>query len=571
MAGGCGPRSQGLWKRCNMPGRFVSVPARFAGLTGTDRTTSLSIRESNDVIVKLGGIGAVGKRSARRAVARAHARPRRDQPAGQEGAARRRRSAPAPSRPPSPIPGLPPSSPAAAFQANSFRFTPAPTSVNRSQSIRVAVRARAATPAGALRRAADASATPVTAITPTAYNLGVVGRLEALRAFRRRRPRQGRRRPRRPRGGGGRRQLFGQPLHRPRRGRRRPRPIATQPRIIAEDEQLYGRSRRLLPHRPQPRCHRRSPLQDPARPPRGARRRAPRQPGRLRRHRLPLLERLVAQGGPSIRARLLSATQDRSPPSRKYPASVRGLRRASIPPSAITGTVAALAGDQSRSGSRGPSGRRARDGSGSGRPATGRRDRAPDAFGRLQLPKIMDRGAPASRAPRRPWTAVGAASRPAGEEQHSRRRRATRRTCSNSVRRSARREAIVAEDHARAPAATAPAPPTGRSPWRSSVISQRRGRGWRRGMALPIAAAMTGASPAERLAEVEAAIARAARLAGRAPDEVTLIAVSKTHGADAIRPLIEAGQRDVRRESRPGGAGQMAGAQGGGVRTSGST
>ena len=57
-------------------------------------------------------------------------------------------------------------------QANSFRFTPAPTAVNRSQSIRVAIRARAATPAGALRRAADVSATPVTAITPTVYNLG---------------------------------------------------------------------------------------------------------------------------------------------------------------------------------------------------------------------------------------------------------------------------------------------------------------------------------------------------------------------------------------------------------------
>ncbi len=57
-------------------------------------------------------------------------------------------------------------------QANSFRFTPAPTSVNRSQSIRVAIRARAATPAGALRRVAAESATPVTAITPTVYNLG---------------------------------------------------------------------------------------------------------------------------------------------------------------------------------------------------------------------------------------------------------------------------------------------------------------------------------------------------------------------------------------------------------------
>jgi PLP dependent protein len=55
---------------------------------------------------------------------------------------------------------------------------------------------------------------------------------------------------------------------------------------------------------------------------------------------------------------------------------------------------------------------------------------------------------------------------------------------------------------------------------------------------------MTGASPAQRLDEVKARIARAARLAGRVPDEVTLIAVSKTHGAEAIRSLIEAGQSD---------------------------
>lgn len=55
---------------------------------------------------------------------------------------------------------------------------------------------------------------------------------------------------------------------------------------------------------------------------------------------------------------------------------------------------------------------------------------------------------------------------------------------------------------------------------------------------------MTGASPAERLDEAKSRIARAARLAGRDPDEIILIAVSKTHGPDGIRPLIEAGQRD---------------------------
>jgi hypothetical protein len=55
---------------------------------------------------------------------------------------------------------------------------------------------------------------------------------------------------------------------------------------------------------------------------------------------------------------------------------------------------------------------------------------------------------------------------------------------------------------------------------------------------------MTGASPPRRLGEVRENIARAARLAAREPDEVALIAVSKTHGPEAIRPLIEAGQRD---------------------------
>lgn len=47
----------------------------------------------------------------------------------------------------------------------------------------------------------------------------------------------------------------------------------------------------------------------------------------------------------------------------------------------------------------------------------------------------------------------------------------------------------------------------------------------------------------QRLAEVEAGIAAAAARAGRKAGEVTLIAVSKTHEAGAIRPLIAAGQR----------------------------
>jgi hypothetical protein len=45
------------------------------------------------------------------------------------------------------------------------------------------------------------------------------------------------------------------------------------------------------------------------------------------------------------------------------------------------------------------------------------------------------------------------------------------------------------------------------------------------------------------LAAIHASIARAAALAGRKPADVTLIAVSKTRDADAIAPLIAAGQR----------------------------
>jgi pyridoxal phosphate enzyme (YggS family) len=51
----------------------------------------------------------------------------------------------------------------------------------------------------------------------------------------------------------------------------------------------------------------------------------------------------------------------------------------------------------------------------------------------------------------------------------------------------------------------------------------------------------TGAS--ERLREVEARIAAAARGVGRRPEDVTLIAVSKTFTAAEIRPVLEAGQR----------------------------
>ena len=45
------------------------------------------------------------------------------------------------------------------------------------------------------------------------------------------------------------------------------------------------------------------------------------------------------------------------------------------------------------------------------------------------------------------------------------------------------------------------------------------------------------------LGTVRARIAHAARVAGRSPADITLVAVSKTHPADHIRPLISEGQR----------------------------
>jgi pyridoxal phosphate enzyme (YggS family) len=47
----------------------------------------------------------------------------------------------------------------------------------------------------------------------------------------------------------------------------------------------------------------------------------------------------------------------------------------------------------------------------------------------------------------------------------------------------------------------------------------------------------------DRLADVRKRIADAAKAAGRDPASVTLVAVSKTHGADRVRELLDAGQR----------------------------
>ena len=59
------------------------------------------------------------------------------------------------------------------LQGGSFRFTPSSASPNRSKALKVAVRARASTAAEAARTAGETSASAITAITPTAYNLGV--------------------------------------------------------------------------------------------------------------------------------------------------------------------------------------------------------------------------------------------------------------------------------------------------------------------------------------------------------------------------------------------------------------
>ena len=54
-----------------------------------------------------------------------------------------------------------------------FRFTPTSALGDRSRGLRVAVRARATTPAQATRDSGPSSSSAVTAITPSSYNLGV--------------------------------------------------------------------------------------------------------------------------------------------------------------------------------------------------------------------------------------------------------------------------------------------------------------------------------------------------------------------------------------------------------------
>jgi hypothetical protein len=60
------------------------------------------------------------------------------------------------------------------LNGTSFRFTPTASASAKSGAVRVAVRARAATPAAAMRTVSNAetSGPAVTAVTPTAYNIG---------------------------------------------------------------------------------------------------------------------------------------------------------------------------------------------------------------------------------------------------------------------------------------------------------------------------------------------------------------------------------------------------------------
>ena len=59
------------------------------------------------------------------------------------------------------------------LQPSSFRFTPSSATPDKSKAVRVAVRARTVTPAAVAQASRDTVSLPVTAITPTAYNLGL--------------------------------------------------------------------------------------------------------------------------------------------------------------------------------------------------------------------------------------------------------------------------------------------------------------------------------------------------------------------------------------------------------------
>ena len=106
------------------------------------------------------------------------------------------------------------------------------------------------------------------------------------------------------------------------------------------------------------------------------------------------------------------------------------------------------------------------------------------------------------------------------------------------------RQITMAEDDARAGRKR---PQRGDRVVRHARIGHQPGGAHRVQIAVQIA---HGAAIAARMTETNspldttrAQIAHAAKLAGRKPGDVTLIAVSKTHAAAAIRPLLDAGHR----------------------------
>ena len=80
-------------------------------------------------------------------------------------------------------------------------------------------------------------------------------------------------------------------------------------------------------------------------------------------------------------------------------------------------------------------------------------------------------------------------------------------------------------------------PLVGHQPARRDRLARAHGGAYSR------AVSPEATTAAARLAVVQDRIARAARLAGRNPDDTALIAISKTQPTDAIVPLIAAGQR----------------------------
>ncbi len=78
---------------------------------------------------------------------------------------------------------------------------------------------------------------------------------------------------------------------------------------------------------------------------------------------------------------------------------------------------------------------------------------------------------------------------------------------------------------------------------RETLDARARGRSEQRGSPARPRRPRRMSDGADHPAEVSGHIAEAARAAGRSPADVTLVAVSKTHGAERVRELLEVGHR----------------------------